>query len=167
MTHYTNRLIILRGNSGSGKSTIAKKLRERSTRKIAIVEQDYLRRFILKEKEVDDGDNLELIRQTVEFALGRNYHVILEGILGARRYRKMLMGLINQCPKHFVYYFDVSFKESLKRHATKLNASDFGAAEMRSWYTRHDKLGLKEERIIPEKNTVADTVKKILQDTGL
>jgi predicted kinase len=47
------RLIVLRGNSGSGKSTVARALREAYGRGIARVSQDLIRRIILKEK--DDG----------------------------------------------------------------------------------------------------------------
>jgi predicted kinase len=47
------RLIVLRGNSGSGKSTVARALREAYGRGIAWVSQDLIRRIILEEK--DDG----------------------------------------------------------------------------------------------------------------
>ena len=59
----------IRGNSGSGKSTPATALRMASARKIAIVEQDYLRRFVLKEKDRVGGDNTALIEQVTEFSL--------------------------------------------------------------------------------------------------
>lgn len=91
---YGERLIILRGNSGSGKTTVAKKLRDASQKKIAIVEQDYLRRIVLKEKEVENGNNIDLIRQTVEFALEKQFNVILEGILDASRYGQMVKELL-------------------------------------------------------------------------
>src|SRR5215469_16547178 len=45
------RLIVLRGNSGSGKSTVAKALREVYGRGVAWVSQDLIRRIILKEKD--------------------------------------------------------------------------------------------------------------------
>ena len=89
MKWYASKLVVLRGNSASGKSTVAKQLREISQRKIALVEQDHIRRIILKEKDVPGGDNIDLIRQIVEFALGRKYDVILEGILDTRRYGAM------------------------------------------------------------------------------
>ncbi len=43
------RLIVLRGNSGSGKSTVARAVRERYGRGCAPVEQDYLREIVLRE----------------------------------------------------------------------------------------------------------------------
>ena len=44
------RLIVLRGNSGSGKSTVAKALREAYGRGVAWVSQDLIRRTILRER---------------------------------------------------------------------------------------------------------------------
>ena len=49
------RLIVLRGNSGSGKSTVARAVRERYGRGCALVEQDYLRRIVLRELDGDGG----------------------------------------------------------------------------------------------------------------
>lgn len=163
------RLVILRGNSGSGKSTVAKALRERSKsgRKIAIVEQDYLRRHILKEKERDNGDNIGLIKQTVEYALANNYDVLLEGILYGPRYGLMVTSLIKLADQHWVYYFDVSFEETLRRHSTKYNAHEFGEEEMRAWYKDDDRLGCDGEITIPESNSFDDTVNYILAQTSL
>lgn len=44
------RLIVIRGNSGSGKSTVAKALRETYGSGVAWVSQDLIRRIILKER---------------------------------------------------------------------------------------------------------------------
>lgn len=163
------KLIFLRGNSGSGKSTVAKSLREQSKsgRKIAIVEQDYLRRLVLKEKERDNGDNIGLIRQTVEYALANDYDVILEGILYGPRYGLMIKSLIKKADQHWLYYFDVSFKETLKRHNTKHNAHEFGEKEMREWYNENDRLGFENEITIPESHNLDDAVKQILSETKL
>lgn len=79
------RLIVVRGNSGSGKSTIARAVRDRYSTEIgygcALVEQDYLRRVLLKERDVPGGVAPLLIEQTVRLALNHGYHVIIEGIL--------------------------------------------------------------------------------------
>ena len=164
---YTQKLVILRGNSGSGKSSIAKKLREESSRKIALIEQDYLRRTVLKEKEKTDGDNIDLIYQTVIFSLEHKYDVILEGILNFKRYGKMLQALIHQCPDHYVYWFDITFEETLKRHVTKGNAHEFGEMEMRKWYNQDDRTRFLNEKIIPESSSFNETVKYIQKESHL
>lgn len=167
MGHFKSKLVVLRGNSGSGKSTVAKALRERGQSKIAIVEQDYLRRFILQEKENQGTDSIGLIQQTVEFALDREYNVILEGILYIPAYGAMLKTLAEQCPHNYFYYFDVSFHETLQRHATKPNAHEFGEKEMRKWYKPNQHTKFPTEKIIPESFTLDETVDKILSETKI
>jgi predicted ABC-type ATPase len=86
-------LLIVRGNSASGKSTVASEIRARYGRGIAIVGQDNLRRVILRERDVPGGANIELISITARLALDRGFHVIVEGILYADRYGQMLTEL--------------------------------------------------------------------------
>jgi predicted kinase len=52
------RLVVLRGNSGAGKSTVAKALREAYGRGVAWVSQDLIRRIILREKDRPDATNI-------------------------------------------------------------------------------------------------------------
>lgn len=164
---YKTKLIVLRGNSGSGKSTVAKRLREVSGRKIALVEQDNIRRGILKEKETDDGANIALISQIVEFALARDYDVILEGILKFRRYGDMIKDLVAQCPENYIYYFDIPFEETLKRHATKPIAQEVSEDLLKSWYMPQDFTAFESELIIPEDYSLDQTVSRIVAETGL
>lgn len=49
------RLVIVRGNSGSGKSTVALAIRAQLGRTCALVQQDVLRRTVLKERDVPGG----------------------------------------------------------------------------------------------------------------
>lgn len=146
---------------------MAKKLREASKHKIAIIEQDYLRRFILKEKETESENNIGLIEQTVEYALAHKYHVVLEGILYFPRYGEMLKRLSDKCPENYFYYFDVGFEETLKRHGTKPNAHEFGEKEMREWYKHKDLTHFKDEQVILEAPSLEDTIKLILNQVGL
>lgn len=164
-------LIVLRGNSGSGKSTTAVLLRQTAVergckQKIALIEQDYLRRSILKEKETEGTDNIDLIRQMVQFVLDRGYVVILEGILFSERYDSMLEAFAAGIESHF-YYFDVSFEETLRRHSSKPNAHEFGETEMREWYKRLDTLHFTNETILSEDLSQESIIETILSDTKL
>src|SRR5260370_42527864 len=58
------RLIVLRGNSGSGKSAVAAAIRARYGRGIALLGQDNLRRIVLREKDVPARANIGLIGLT-------------------------------------------------------------------------------------------------------
>lgn len=158
------KLIIIRGNSGSGKSTIAQALRERLPGRTALIEQDHFRRIVLKEKDIDCGDNIDLIAQTVDFAMARDYNVILEGILASSRYGKMLRELTEAWKDRHIYYLDVSFEETLKRHATRPSRLEFCEAEMRTWWRERDLTGLAGEKVIPEQYSLDQCVEYILQD---
>jgi predicted ABC-type ATPase len=92
-TASSRKLILLRGNSGSGKTTVAKRVRESSQRKIAVVEQDHIRRTLLKEKDMTGYANVAaLIQQIVNFAMDREYDVIVEGILSFEQLWAMAKG---------------------------------------------------------------------------
>lgn len=160
------KLIIIRGNSGSGKGTIAQALRCRMGDRTALVGQDHFRRIVLKEKDAAGGDNIALIAQTVEFALQRGYDTILEGILAFSRYGPMLKELIATWENSYVYYLDVSFEETLRRHATKSHAHEFGETEMRRWWIERDLTGFACERLLPEDYSVEQSVASILRDIG-
>jgi hypothetical protein len=64
----SSKLIILRGNSASGKSAVAAEIRSRYGHGLAIVGQDNLRRVVLREKDVPDGANIGLIDLTARYA---------------------------------------------------------------------------------------------------
>lgn len=171
MATYNTTLIVIRGNSGSGKSTLASKLRthmqSQTGRKTALIEQDYLRRIVLAERgggQEGKADNVALIEQTAVFALERGYDVILEGILTFSGYSVMLDRLVSQCPCHLVYYMDIPFEETLRRHAQKPNAHEFGENEMRQWWLEHDVTGFPGERILLENTTLDENVAIVLQD---
>lgn len=162
-------LIVIRGNSGSGKSTVARLVRERarSGAKIAVVEQDYLRRIVLKEKENEGIANIGLIQQTVSYCMSQGFHVVLEGILYSKRYGDMIGVLADEADQHWAYYFDVSFEETLRRHTTKPNAAEFGEAEMRGWFNEDDRLGLTREWVVDEQHSSEESAKRILSDADL
>ena len=66
-------LIFLRGNSASGKSTVASALRDRYGRGIAIVGQDNLRRIVLRERDVPGGAYIGLVDPVARYALDHGY----------------------------------------------------------------------------------------------
>ena len=166
--HPQTRLAVLRGPSGSGKSSTARAVRERLGRGVAWVEQDHLRRILLRERDVPGGIAISLIDTTVRHCLDSGYHVLLEGLLDAGRYGDMLTRLVadhrgtTRC-----YYFDVGFDETVRRHATRPQADDFTPDEMRSWYVGHDVLPGGIETLIPQHQPQQATVEQILIDLRL
>jgi hypothetical protein len=63
------RLIVLRGNSGSGKTIVARALCDAYGRGVAWVSQDLIRRIILREKDRPGGANIGLIEQVARYSL--------------------------------------------------------------------------------------------------
>ncbi len=162
-----SKLIIIRGNSGSGKSTIAKAVRERINEKTALVEQDYLRRSVLGVTGKSGDDIIMLIDQVVRFSLDRGYVTILEGILPKEYYGEMLLRLVNYADKSYVFYLDIPIEETLVRHQTKPNSHEFGETEIRDWFRDKDYLGIENEVIIDSSSTIQNSVETTLSNLGV
>lgn len=77
----STRLVIVRGPSGSGKTTIARDLRERMGRGTALIEQDYVRRKLLWEKDTPGAVNISMIDTLARHAFDSGYSVVVEGIM--------------------------------------------------------------------------------------
>jgi predicted kinase len=161
-------LIVIRGNSGSGKSSIVEGIREAHGRGIAWIEQDYIRRIIFEELDQPDGANIQAIRQLARHALNRGYHAVVEGILPKIRYGEMLRQLYDDHagPSYF-YYLDIPLEETIRRHATRPKASAFTAEEMATWFYGQDLLDEPRETIIDQTSSLDTTVKRILTETDL
>jgi AAA domain len=156
------RLIVLRGNSGAGKSTVARSLRAELGRGVAIVDQDTIRRKLLWEHDVEGGVNIGLIEHIVRYTLASDYVVILEGILQAGRYGEMLRQLHRDFGGGW-YFLQVSWDETLRRHQTRPQRAEFTPEQMLK-FPRADLLKGVDERVVPEHSTAADTVYRILTD---
>jgi predicted ABC-type ATPase len=167
-----SKLIIIRGNSGSGKTTIAKEIRTRIGDGLSdntmLVQQDTLRREILRERDMlEKRSTIELIEIVVEFGRKQGRTVILEGIFSAKKYGAMLGALADKFDDVHVYYFDLPFEETLIRHKSKSNAHEFGEKEMREWWNEKDYLGISGEKILDKNMSVDDVVRKIINDIGI
>lgn len=96
MTAAGPTLVIIRGNSGSGKTSTAREVRHRYGQRGLAVEQDYLRRVVLREHGSNRTPTVApaFITTVVRAALDSGYHVVLEGILHTGSYRGPLQQLI-------------------------------------------------------------------------
>jgi hypothetical protein len=163
-------LVIIRGNSGSGKTSTARDLRRRYGRGCALVEQDYLRRVVLREHGSNRTPTVApaFITTVVRAALDSGYHVVLEGILHTGSYGGPLRQLMaGHAGPSSVYWLEVSFDETVRRHLQRGEATRVTEEDMRGWFTPLDLLGVPGERIITEATSMADTVDTILHSSGL
>jgi predicted kinase len=163
-------LIIVRGNSGSGKTTTAREVRRRYGRGCALIEQDHMRRVLLREHG-DLGDDAVapgFITATTRAALEAGYHVILEGILHTGGHATHLRQLVESHDGPVTcYYLDVSVDETVRRHQNRAEPIPVTAETMRSWYSERDLLGIPGEHVIPQSAGFEETVTTILHTSGL
>ena len=132
-------LIILRGNSGSGKTTIAKELQKKFGRNTMLISQDMIRRDMLRVKDGENTLALPLMKELLMYGNKHSEIVILEGIMYADWYKSLFeLSIQIYDTRVYSYYFDFPFDETLKRHQTKPNRNDFGEKEMRSWWKEKD-----------------------------
>ncbi len=161
------KLIVLRGPSGSGKSTVAEKLFQKAKRKVCLIEQDHYR-YIFNPAGGGSKHNSDaihkMIKNDVLIALNGGYDVLLEGILSVSAYGKVLDEIFTKHPnKNYMFYFDVSFKETVRRYHTKPKSirKNFSEKDMRKWYPYAHRSSHKLERIIPETYSIEETTRYI------
>ncbi|MGX1804126.1 hypothetical protein ACWIGI_00300 [Nocardia sp. NPDC055321] len=158
-------LVVIRGNSGSGKSTVADAVQRLFPRgRCLLVPQDVVRRRMLREYDTPSASNVELIGQIATFGLTRDLVVVVEGILSVGHYGRMLERLSEVADYAFHYSFDLTFEETLIRHAGRAQASEFGAAEMAGWYHGWQPLGFVDEVRIDSGWEMGEIVGRIQRD---
>ena len=159
------KLIILRGNSGSGKTTTGKALQRKFGHGTMLISQDVIRREMLF---VKDGPNPEASQLLLELALYGKSNcniVILEGILNSKWYKKLFENLFDEFTNEiFAYYFDIPFEETLNRHKQKTNAHEFGEKEMKRWWNEKDFLDTISEVCLNKELSLNEIVDMIYQD---
>ncbi len=160
-----SRLIVIRGNSGSGKSAVAAAIRaSRPDGTVAVVGQDVIRRSILGTHDDARRVAVGLVDLTARYALAYGFDVIVEGILNAKWYGDVLQRLASDhlgVTRSYVY--DLTFEETLRRHSTKA-AAGFGEPEMRQWWNGFQPIDTMHEQTIAEHETLDDTLRRILED---
>ena len=157
-----HKLIMLRGNSGSGKTTVAKELQKLFGRGTMVLSQDIIRREVLKERDGIDPPALPLIKQMLRYGSENCEVVILEGILIADWYRELFEAAIELYGANiYAYYFDIPFDETVRRHQSRSKSAEFGAEEMREWWKEKDYLDMIKETTITEDKSKDQIVNEI------
>ena len=163
-----SKLIILRGNSGSGKTTIAKELQKHFGRNTMLISQDVIRRDMLWVKDGESTKAIPLMKELLAYGIEHSDIVILEGIMYADWYKSLFELVIRLYGTEvYAYYFDLPFEETLKRHQTKPNCNEFGEEAMRRWWREKDFSDVLRERIITSEKEIPDIVTEICRDINL
>ncbi len=110
---------------------------------------------------------IDLIDQTVRFALDRGRHVVLDGILGSTTYGAMLRCLRrDHVGSTSAYVWHLPFEETVRRHETK-SGTGFGEAEMRAWFNPAPLVPGLDETVLGPELSVDAAVARIREETGL
>lgn len=159
----TDTIIIIRGNSGSGKTTVAKELCKQLGKDCMLLSQDVIRREILHTNDGVDNVAIELLSKLVLFGKEHSNIIVLEGILNFTWYKPLFDTIRNNFSNIFSYYYDIPFDETVKRFQTKNNI-DFTEEDMKRWWNEKNILGFSNEKMITKEMSLDDTVKMILGD---
>lgn len=164
------KLIILRGNSGSGKTTIAKSLQAHFGDGTLLVSQDVVRREMLMVRDREGNISTDLIRQIAEYGKGKCRFVIVEGIFVKQRYEQLLLDLILFYEgRAHVFYFDLPYEKTVERHNMRPQAKAFGEESLRSWWSPQDYLGVRGEQMLTgemSEQDIVDFICKQVEEQG-
>lgn len=160
-----SKLMIIRGNSGSGKTTISKKVQKCLGEGTMLISQDDVRIRMLNVEDKAGNPAIRLIYDLAMYGGSLDTVVVLEGILSNEKYSEMLHKLLKDFRgDSHVYYIDVSFEETLRRHATKDNHQEFGDNEMKLWWKERDYLGVPNEKFITQSMTADEATKYVVDN---
>lgn len=152
------RLVVIRGNSASGKPSVAQSLRDHYGRGIAIVGHDVIRRNVLREHDTARGADSALLATSARAAFDAGFHVVLGQILYADRYGHTITSLVrDHRGVSGCYYLDVPLEATLVRHAPKADAAHLAhvtEARLTSWYRELDLLPGGLESVVPADSTL-------------
>jgi len=157
-----NKIVILRGNCASGKSTTALELQKKLGRGSSmLIPQDVVRREMLWVKDAPGNQAIELMKHLVEYGNKNCKITILEGILYSNSYESLFKRIAELYGTNIhAYYFDVPFEETLVRQSQRPVHNAFGEKEMRKWWREKDYISF-----IPEKtiDAVAINTEQIVE----
>jgi Predicted kinase len=157
------KLIIVRGNSGSGKTSLAKALQKKFGRNTMLISQDMVRIQMLNAKDVQA---LPLLIKLLQYGRQNSEITILEGILDSEYYTPLFQTALEEYGSNiFAFYYDLPFEETLLRHNTKPNKAEFGEQDMRRWWKEKDYIGIIPEKIITKDMSLEDTVELLEKTT--
>lgn len=132
--------ILIRGNSGTGKTVLSKKLQKYfGYDNCFLIQQDVIRRDLLHANDHSGTPAISLIKELVEYGYKHYIIIILEGILRKDVYGEMLEDLINLFNnKSFLYYLDLPFYLTVKQNNTKKHP--FSMENLKKWWRNKDYL---------------------------
>lgn len=161
-------LIILRGNSGSGKTSLAKLLQEKFGPNTMRISHDMIRMEVLHTWGKEGLERSQpLMIELLKYGRNNSEITILEGILPSDAYQRLFEAAKEEFGENiFAYYYDIPFEETLRRHSTKPNRDEFGEEDMRRWWVEKDFLPEIRETVFKKEMSLSEAVEQICQDVA-
>ena len=161
------KLIIIRGNSGSGKTSVSKALQEKFGENTMFISQDMVRREILHTRDGADTKALPLMTELLKYGRLNSPVTILEGIMVAEWYMPLFETAIKEFGSEiYAYYYDLPFEETVTRHGTRAKRMSFGAEDMRRWWVEKDYMKIIPEKILTKEIVLDEAVEMIFCDVS-
>src|SRR5215467_1644179 len=161
------KLIIIRGPSGVGKSTVAKALMKRTKRPTVLVDLDHYRFSFVNPPARDHDLEYEMSGSDVLIGLRLGFDVIFDGNFTATAHDPLFEKWFSAHPdENYLFYLDASLNETLKRHKTKSDPR-ISPAKMKEVYPYASATGYEKEVIIPESSSLEQTVEQVAKLTGI
>ena len=108
------------------------------------------------------------IEKMIEWGIENKYDfIVLDGKFKAKHYEVLYDFILSKKIEILPYWFDISFEETVKRHATREKSKIFDAEEMGKWWVPHDLMPNIKEKLIVEKMAKDEILAMILKDLGL
>lgn len=161
-----SKIIIIRGNSASGKTSLAQVLQEEFGENTLLLSQDLLRRTMLHAHDGSDTPTIPLLLDLIDYGRKHCPITILEGILRSDWYQPIWEKILTSYPPNHIhaYYYDLPFSETLNRHASREKAKTFGEASMRRWWLEKDYLQTITETTLTKELSLEEVKKRILSE---
>lgn len=167
MLNAMSKLIIIRGPSGVGKSTVAEALMERANRPTVLVDLDHYRFSFVNPPKTDHDLEYEMSASDVLIGLRLGFDVIFDGNFTANADDPFLEKLLAAHPEdNYLFYLDATLHETLMRHETKANPR-IDTGKMKEVYKYASPTGDQREVVIPEDSTLEQTVADIRRIAGI
>lgn len=162
------KLIIIRGNSGSGKTSVSKALQERLGENTMLISQDMVRREILHTRDGADTKALPLMAELLKYGRRNLPVTILEGIMVAEWYMPLFETAVKEFGSEiYAYYYDLPFEETVARHDTRAKRMSFGTEDMRRWWVEKDYMKIIPEKILTKEIGIDEAVEMIFRDADV
>jgi AAA domain len=161
------KLIVIRGPSGVGKTTVAHALMNWTKRPTVLIDLDHYRFSFVNPPGYSHDLEYEMSGSDVLIGLKLGFDVIFDGNFTARAPDPFLERLFSAHPReNYLFYLEASLDETLRRHKTKVNPR-ITTDKMEELYQYASPTGYEGEVLIPEGSSLEQTIEQIARVTEI